>query len=287
MLWVVEDHAVARGLSGVLAVGHRRSAALSCVNTCNHSAEIPERSLLRESAGGVTVARRSERCTRERLYRLGPARLADVELVTLLVGAGGQREPPGVFATRLLHEVGGLQGLARLPASALERVRGIGPSRAGRLAGAAELGRRLVERPLSRRRRLTSSREVDAALRPRLAGEEVEHFFAIALDAKNRPLAEIMVSRGSVTACPVAPSDVFRPLLREAAVGVVLVHNHPSGEPTPSRDDVVLTERLRRAGQILGVEVLDHVIIGRAGYFSFLDAGLFRGPSETRRSAPP
>src|SRR5690606_18345940 len=121
-------------------------------------------------------------------------------------------------------------------------------------------------------------RDVDAAMRPRLANADVEHFIAIALDAKNRPVAEISIARGGLAACPVSPADVFRALLREAAAGVVFVHNHPSGEPSPSAEDVALTDRLRRAGELLGVTVLDHVIIGREGYFSFLDAGLL-GPA--------
>ncbi|MCZ7678700.1 MAG: hypothetical protein M5U28_07985 [Sandaracinaceae bacterium] len=139
---------------------------------------------------------------------------------------------------------------------------------------AVELGRRVVTRPLPRGARVGSSRDVDAAMRPRLAAADVEHFIAIALDAKNRPIGEIEIARGGLSACPVSPADVFRALLREAAAGVVFVHNHPSGEPSPSADDVALTERLRRAGELIGVRVLDHLVIGREGYFSFLDAGL-------------
>lgn len=211
---------------------------------------------------------------RERMRTVGTEGLSDAELLAILLGTGARREPVGVLASRVLHEVGGIAALSRVGAGALEQMSGLGPGKASRIMAAVELGRRVVTRPLPRGARIGSSREVDAALRPRLAGADVEHFVAIALDAKNRPIGEVEIARGGLSACPVSPADVFRALLREAAAGVVFVHNHPSGEPSPSADDVALTERLRRAGELLGVRVLDHVIIGREGYFSFLDAGL-------------
>ena len=179
-----------------------------------------------------------------------------------------------MLASRILHELGGIAGLRRIGAGALEQLAGVGPTKASRIVAAIELGRRVATRPLPRGERIGSSRDVDAALRPRLADADAERFVAIALDAKNRPVAEVEVARGGLSACPVSPSDVFRSLIKEAAAGVVFVHNHPSGEPSPSAEDVELTERLRAAGELLGVRVLDHVIIGREGYFSFLDAGL-------------
>ena len=219
---------------------------------------------------------------RERMREVGPERLGDAELVALLLGTGSAREPVTVLASRLLHRVGGVHGLGRLGVGALEELPGLGPTKAARVVAALELGRRVLARPLPRGSRIVSSRDVDAALRPRLAQADVEHFVAIALDAKNRPLGETLIARGGLSACPVAPADVFRALIREAAAGVVFVHNHPSGEPSPSSDDVALTERLRRAGELLGVTVLDHVIIGREGYFSFLDAGLLPAAPDRR-----
>lgn len=202
---------------------------------------------------------------RERMRVVGTERLSDAELLALLLGTGARAEPVSVLASRILHELGGIAGLRRI---------GVGPTKASRIVAAIELGRRVATRPLPRGERIGSSRDVDAALRPRLADADAERFVAIALDAKNRPVAEVEVARGGLSACPVSPSDVFRSLIKEAAAGVVFVHNHPSGEPSPSAEDVELTERLRAAGELLGVRVLDHVIIGREGYFSFLDAGL-------------
>ena len=211
---------------------------------------------------------------RERMRVVGTERLSDAELLALLLGTGARAEPVSVLASRILHELGGIAGLRRIGAGALEQLAGVGPTKASRIVAAIELGRRVATRPLPRGERIGSSRDVDAALRPRLGDADAERFVAIALDAKNRPVAEVEVARGGLSACPVSPSDVFRSLIKEAAAGVVFVHNHPSGEPSPSAEDVELTERLRAAGELLGVRVLDHVIIGREGYFSFLDAGL-------------
>ena len=136
----------------------------------------------------------------------------------------------------------------------------------------------MVARPLSRGTQIISSRDVDRAYRARLSDLDHERFLAIALDAKSRPLREIEIARGGLSACAVSPADVFRALLREAAASVIVVHNHPSGEPRPSEEDVALTDRLARAGELIGIRVLDHVVIARGGYFSFLDAGLIAAP---------
>jgi DNA repair protein RadC len=214
---------------------------------------------------------------RERMRAVGTEGLSDTELLALLLGTGARDEPVTALAGRILRELGGVSALSRIGAGALEHMSGVGPTKASRIVAAIELGRRVVARPLTRNARIGSSRDVDAALRARLADSDVEHFIAIALDAKNRPTFEVEVARGGLSQCPVSPADVFRALLREAAAGVVFVHNHPSGEPSPSAEDVALTDRLRRAGELLGVNVVDHVIIGREGYFSFLDAGLLGG----------
>ena len=141
-------------------------------------------------------------------------------------------------------------------------------------ARALELGMRASSRPLSPHAAIRCSNDVAAALRPRLRDATREHFFAVALDVRQRPIAEILVAVGSLTACAVTPGDVFRLVLKEPAAGVIFVHNHPSGEPSPSAEDISLTERLRQAGALLGVKVVDHVILGHDGHFSFLDAGL-------------
>ncbi len=192
----------------------------------------------------------------------------------MLLGTGSSREPVGVVAQRLLAAVEGLRGIERAGIASLSACVGVGVTKACRIQAALELGARVAGSPLSPGRPLRSSADVDAALRPRVRGATQEHFFAIALDAKNRPLSEILVAVGGLTACAITPSDVFRLILREPAAAVIFAHNHPSGEPAPSEEDVAITERLRRAGVLLGVAVLDHLILGHDSYFSFLDAGL-------------
>jgi len=210
---------------------------------------------------------------RERLRTLPTEALSDEELVAALLGTGGAGLGVRDLAALVLDRIGGVEGLATAAVEGLQTIPGIGPGKGARLVAAVELGRRALTRPLPRGKRLLASRDVDAALRPRLARASVEHFLAIPLDAKNRPMGEIRVAVGGLSACPVHPADVFRPLLQRAASGVVFVHNHPSGNPEPSPEDRALTARLARAGALLGVRVLDHVIIGHEGYFSFLDAG--------------
>ncbi|MBX3247238.1 MAG: DNA repair protein RadC [Myxococcales bacterium] len=211
---------------------------------------------------------------RERLLTHGPDSLIDADLVALVLGTGHTTADVHLTARRLLSRLGSTDALLHASAHELASLPGIGPGKAARLLAAVELGRRALTRPLAKGRRLASSRDVDAALRPKLARAEVEHFFAIPLDAKHRPMATLLLATGSLVACPVEPATVFRTLVRRAAAAVVFVHNHPSGVPEPSPEDVALTHRLRAAGDILGVEVLDHVIIGAEGYFSFLDAGM-------------
>jgi DNA repair protein RadC len=217
---------------------------------------------------------------RERLAQVGAECLSDAELIALLLGTGSRDESVTVLAARLLATGGGLVGLARMRLGELKQLQGLGDGKAGRLLGAFELGRRVVSQPLARGRKITSSADVFEALGPKLAAAEVERFIAIPLDARNRPLGEIVMAVGGLSQCPVSPADVYRALLREAASAVIFVHNHPSGEPSPSGDDLALTERLVLAGGLLGVRVLDHVIVAGRDYFSFRDSGLLRAEGD-------
>ena len=213
---------------------------------------------------------------RERLARFGASALGETELLAVLLGTGTADEPVMTLAESVLREAGGLRGLARQGLAALATHPGIGVTKAARVAAAIELGRRTIEEPIPHAGRIQSSRDVDRAFRPRLTHAEVEYFVALALDARNRVLAELVIAKGSTSSCPVAPADVFRALLREAAVATVLVHNHPSGDPTPSAADLELTDRLVAAGTLVGVRIHDHVIVAREGYSSLLDQGLIR-----------
>lgn len=211
---------------------------------------------------------------RERLSCQGPERLSDAELVAILLSTGAREQPVAVLAARLLEDHGGLKGLAGCGAGQLSAVAGVGRAKAARLLAGLELGRRASAHPLTPCSRITSSEDVFRAFAPWLSDEHQECFWALALDARHRLSARALIARGGLTICPVAPTDAFRPLVREAAHGAIFVHNHPSGVPEPSPEDLQLTERLSAAGKLLGIAVLDHVIVGTEGYFSFLDAGL-------------
>lgn len=211
---------------------------------------------------------------RERLMLSGEHALSDAELLAVVLGTGAAGTPVAVLAQVLLERLGGLPGLQRASVAAISACSGVGPSKACRLRAALELGLRASSRKLSPHAPIRCSSDVADALRPRLRDESREHFFALALDVRQRPIAEILIAIGSLSACAVAPGDVFRLVLREPAAGVIFVHNHPSGEPSPSVEDIGLTERLRQAGALLGIKVVDHVILGHDGHFSFLDAGL-------------
>lgn len=218
---------------------------------------------------------------RERLVTVGLESLSDTELIALVLGTGGRGESVLALSSRILQELGGLHGLSRVGPGELSSCAGIGPSKAARLVACFELGRRAASQPMAKGAPIRSSHDIVAALTPLLAHSDVERFLAIPADARNRPIGRIELAKGGLHACPVSPADVFRSLLRAAASAVVFIHNHPSGDPSPSPEDIALTDRLERAGELVGVRVLDHVILAREGSFSFADAGLL-GAGERR-----
>jgi DNA repair protein RadC len=215
---------------------------------------------------------------REKLAARGAESLSDGELVAVLLGTGTRAEPVPALAEKLLLRAGGLHGLARAGARELASLAGVGASKAARICAALELGRRATSMPLPAGVRLTSSHEVFQVFGPQLAQLSHEELWAVALDARQRVLTRVLLSRGGVSGCALQPADVFRPLVREAASAVILVHNHPSGVCEPSAEDLGFTERLARVGELLGIFLLDHVIVSREGYFSCLDTGHYRRP---------
>lgn len=214
---------------------------------------------------------------RERLQRLGAEALRDAELLALLLRTGARGRPALALAEALLETRGGLEGLARASAGQLRAAGGMGPAKTATLLAALELGRRLAGRRLRVRDAVRGPEDVFRHLHARLRDATREEFRVLLLDGRHRLLGEESVSRGTLTASLVHPREVFRPALREAAASVILAHNHPSGDPTPSLEDREVTRRLGRAGRLLGIPVLDHVVVAEDGFVSLREEGVLDG----------
>ena len=211
---------------------------------------------------------------RERLQSLGPAALSTVELLTLLIGSGSRGCPADELARRVLACYPNLRVLAARPAGELADLAGVGMATAARLVAACELGRRLQRERRERQPVLGSPRAVWRHLALELRDRERERFLVLCLNTRNELVREIVVSVGSLSASIVHPREVFKPALASSAASLVIAHNHPSGDPAPSREDREVTRVLAEAGRLLDVPLHDHVIIGADSYYSFRDAGL-------------
>jgi DNA repair protein RadC len=228
--------------------------------------------LVAKAGGMVTMAALNpDARPRERLVACGASQLSDHELLAIVLGSGTAGLNVIEVASTLLASSGGLGGIAQSSIEELCTHVGIGRARASLIQAALELGRRSVgERPKPGRR-LASASDVWSHLRARLATSAVEEFWALALDVRHRMQSEMCLARGSLTGVEVHPRDVFRPLIRSAAAAVIFCHNHPSGDPTPSRQDLELTARLRDVGDLCGIVVLDHVVVGWEGFTSLAE----------------
>jgi DNA repair protein RadC len=210
---------------------------------------------------------------RERLAALGAEALSDAELVALLLRTGGGGADALSVATRLLARHQGVQGLARAVGPELAATAGVGPAKSASLVAALELGRRLATRRLRPGDSVRGPADVFRHFHARLRDVRHERFLVLLLDGRHRLLREVVISQGTLTASLVHPREVFRPALREAAAAVVLVHNHPSGDPTPSTEDREITARLAEAGRLVGIPVLDHVVVAERGWASLSELG--------------
>jgi DNA repair protein RadC len=211
---------------------------------------------------------------RERLHRLGPRALSERELVALLLGSGGPGRPALAVADDLLA-LGplGVRTLARMAPARLAVVRGVGAARAARLAAAFEVGRRTASAAGADPVRIRGPSDVYRRMGPDLRDLDQEEFHAVLLNAQHGVLREVLVTRGILDASLVHPREVFRPAVAEGAAAVILVHNHPSGDPTPSAQDRAVTRQMASAGRTLGIPVLDHVIVGDGRWAALSDEG--------------
>ncbi|HEX5725280.1 MAG TPA: DNA repair protein RadC [Longimicrobiaceae bacterium] len=228
---------------------------------------------------------------RERLESVGAAALSPRELLALLVATGvpaadghparSALDVAGALLRAFAPPEGGesLRRIMTAPFSALCAVPGIGPAKAARIVAALELGRRAAGEARSGRDRLATPRDVYERLRLALRDLPQEVFHALLLNTQGELLRDVEIASGTVDGALVHPRDVFRPAVAESAASVILVHNHPSGEAWPSAEDVAVTDRIVSAGHTIGIEVLDHVVIGEGRYVSFVEAGLMLDPA--------
>ncbi|MCD6527867.1 MAG: DNA repair protein RadC [Desulfuromonas sp.] len=212
---------------------------------------------------------------REKLLERGAEALSDAELLALILRTGdaGSKTSAVDQGRLLLQQFYSLPKLARATTAELCTISGIGPAKSAELQAVFELARRLGDHSMLPGCSFTSAATVFQRYRNRFLHHNKEVFMALLLDAKNRLIRDVRISEGSLTASIVHPREVFSAIIKESAAAVLFVHNHPSGDPTPSPEDIAITLRLKQAGDILGVRVLDHIIIGRDHYTSLADLG--------------
>lgn len=210
---------------------------------------------------------------REKLLEHGPRALGDNELVALVLGSGCRERDVLSVANELLAARGGLHGLVQATCDDLARVAGIGPARAAQLVAALEIGRRTLAHGPKARLQLLEPSHAAAFLMPTFGRRNVEQFGVVLLDSKHRVLRTAILALGTLNTAGIEPREVFREATLGGAAAIVVFHNHPSGDPTPSPDDVDLTRRLVAAGMLMGIDVVDHLILGDVRYCSFKEAG--------------
>jgi DNA repair protein RadC len=212
---------------------------------------------------------------RERLIKYGPDALSSAELLAIILRTGSRKENVVNMSSRILSEYN-IKQLSQANVAKLTQIHGIGTAKASQIAAVFELARKLEGFTDEPKRKIKSPADVYSLLYPKMREQKREKLVALLLDTKNQIIREETISIGSLNANIVHPREVFKAALMESSASVILSHNHPSGDPTPSREDIAVTEKLVEGGKMLGIEVLDHVIIGDGRYVSLKDEGLVR-----------
>jgi len=217
----------------------------------------------------------------ERLEKLGPAALSDTELLAMLLRSGSKGMNVLAVASKLIADAGSLSGLVAWSDADFQNIKGIGKVKALQLVTVVEICRRVLAQKGDAQPILDAPELVAQFMRPHLVGLEVERFWTLCLNRKNRLIRLCQVTSGTASNSLVHPREVFREAIRHGSTAVICVHNHPSGDPAPSAADIKVTRQLREASQILNIELLDHVIVGNSsrdpkslGYYSFQESGL-------------
>ncbi len=211
---------------------------------------------------------------RERLITYGADVLSTSELLAILLRTGTEQYSAVGLADHLLSHFGSLRGVAHATIDEMATVHGIGPAKAAQIKAAIEFGRRLVAASPEERPKISSPRDVYNLLGPSLRDEKREHFVALLLDTKNGVLRHRTISVGDLSSSIVHPREVFTEAIRYSAASLIVAHNHPSGDPAPSPEDAAVTRRLVEAGELLGIELLDHIVLGDNRWVSLKEKGL-------------
>ncbi len=225
--------------------------------------------------GGIKEWPEDER-PREKMQKSGADSLSDAELLALILRVGDHASHQSAIdlGRNMLQTFGDLRKLSSATFSEICGVKGAGPAKASSVLAALALGRRINTDKLENLERFTAPSQIFNHFHYRFRDRRREYFVVLLLDGKNRIIREEQISEGSLNQSIVHPREVFSRAVKESAAAVILVHNHPSGDPAPSREDREITRRLKEAGDVLGIRVLDHIIIGDGSYFSFVEQGL-------------
>ncbi|WP_256442680.1 DNA repair protein RadC [Cohnella sp. LGH] len=210
---------------------------------------------------------------RERMQQHGAQALSHAELLAILLRTGTRNESAVYLAQRILNECGGLRKLAESGWEDLTHIRGIGPAKALQLQASIELGRRIARSKLPETVKITCPQDVADLLMEEMRHYREEQFVCLFLNTKNHVIGRQTLSIGSLNASIVHPREVFKAAIRRSSASILCAHNHPSGDPTPSAEDLQLTKRLAEAGQLLGIELLDHLVIGDSSFISLKEMG--------------
>src|SRR3972149_9500440 len=211
---------------------------------------------------------------RERLIQGGDEQLTDAELLGIIIRDGTTNYSAVDIAKEILSKYSNFRNLSSVPIRELCEIDGIGPARASQIKAALAIARRFSATSIKPGQQFKCSNDIYHHFPEQLRGKKQETFLVVLLDNKNRIIKEVIISAGSLTSSIVHPREVFNPAIKESAASVIFVHNHPSGDPEPSKEDIQITNRLGEAGNNVGIKILEHIIVGNEQYVSFKDRGL-------------
>lgn len=213
---------------------------------------------------------------REKLLKRGEEALSNTELLAIVLRTGNASTGQSALdhARLLMNTFGNFRALSNAGISEVCEIKGIGPAKAATIKAVMEIAKRYYADQIPKSKPLSKSEDVFAHFYPQLKDKKKESFFVLLLDGKNRHYKTVRISEGSLTSSLVHPREVFNPIIKESAASIILIHNHPSGDPAPSHEDREITSRLKEIGHLMGIKVLDHIIIGDEIYFSFMDSGI-------------